>query len=43
MDFDLIGVDVPEGETYRVGAHRLTAAPRDFEPGITLFTFVREA
>lgn len=40
--FDLIGVDVPDGETYRVGAHRFAGAPPSLAPGVTLFTFTRE-
>lgn len=40
--FELIGVEVPDGETYRVGAHRFAGEPAPLERGITLFTFVRE-
>lgn len=41
--FEEIAIDVPDGETYRVGAHRLVVAPPRLARGVTLFTFTREA
>jgi hypothetical protein len=31
----------PEGAAFRVGVHRLTAAPRSLEPGVVMFRFFR--
>jgi len=39
--FEEMAFVAPEGETFRVGVHRLTAEPRAFERGVRLFTFVR--
>lgn len=39
--FDEIAFDAPVDAGYRVGAHRLAAAPQPWEPGRTLFTFTR--
>jgi hypothetical protein len=39
--FAEVALDAPDDATYRVGAHRLVAAPRPLAPGNTFFTFVR--
>ena len=39
--FEEIAFVAPVGETFSVGANRLVAAPQPFEPGITLFRFLR--
>ncbi len=39
--FEEIAFEAPADARFRVGAHRLVAAPRPFEPGVRLFTFFR--
>jgi hypothetical protein len=39
--FEEIAFVAPAGERFRVGAHRLTAAPRALERGVSLFQFLR--
>jgi hypothetical protein len=39
--FDELALEAPAGATFRVGVNRLAVAPRPFEPGVRLFTFLR--
>jgi putative methyltransferase len=39
--FEELAFEAPEEFHYSVGVHRLTAPPRPFEPGVTLFQFRR--
>jgi hypothetical protein len=39
--YDSPGSPDGEGDTYRVGAHRLAVEPKALEPGVKLFTFFR--
>ena len=39
--FEEVAFDAPDGETFRVGTHRLTAPPRPLERGARLFRSIR--
>lgn len=39
--FEEVAFDVPDDAHFRVGVHRLVAAPRAFERGVRLFQFLR--
>ena len=39
--FEEVSLDAPEEWRYSVGVHRLVAPPRPFEPGVTMFKFLR--
>ena len=39
--FQQVSLDAPEEWRYSVGVHRLVVPPRPFEPGVTMFRFIR--
>ena len=39
--FEEVSFDAPDHDTFRVGTHRLTAAPRRLKRGARLFRFIR--
>ena len=39
--FEEVAFDAPRDAKYRVGTHRLVAAPRPLAPGQTFFRFIR--